>query len=98
MWLSQNGNAPGLSLATARALWKRKIITRMEVAMQDEESQSDVNPGLVEQRMDEAPVEHGGASAGGVEREGMQDGEVERETLRNGPVAEPEREDDGSSR
>lgn len=63
--------------------------------MQDEESQSDVNPGLVEQRLDEAPVEREGASAGGVEREGLQGGEVEREGLGGGPVAERESEDGG---
>ena len=63
--------------------------------MQDEESQSDVNPGLVEQRLDEAPVEREGASAEGVEREGLQGGEVEREGLGGGPVTEREREDGG---
>jgi hypothetical protein len=66
----------------------------MEGQMQDPESQSDVNPGLVEQRLDEAPVEREGLSAGGVEREGMQGGEVEREELRGAPV-EREREDRG---
>ena len=63
--------------------------------MQDPESQSDVNPGLVEQRMDEAPVEREAASAGGVEREGTQGGEVEREGLRAGPATEREGEDGG---
>jgi hypothetical protein len=67
----------------------------MEAAMQDPESQSDVNPGMVEQRMDEAPVEREGVSAGGVERDGTQGGEVEREALRGGPVTEREREDGG---
>ena len=47
--------------------------------MQDEASQSDVNPGMVEQRLDEAPVE----------REGLQRGDVEREGLRGGPATEP---------
>lgn len=64
--------------------------------MQDEESQSDVNPGKVEQRLDEAPVEREGVSSGGVEREGLQGGgDVEREGLRGGPVTEREREDGG---
>jgi hypothetical protein len=63
--------------------------------MQDRDSQSEVNPGMVEQRMDEAPVEREGASAAGVEREGTQGGEVEREELRGGPVTEREREDSG---
>ena len=63
--------------------------------MQDEESQSDVNPGMVQQRLDEAPVEREGDSAGGVEREGLQGGDVEREGLRGGPVIDREREDGG---
>lgn len=63
---------------------------------QDRESQSDVNPGNVERRLDEAPVEREGLqSGGGVEREGTQDGDVEREGLRGGPVTEREREDGG---
>ncbi|HEX6040351.1 hypothetical protein [Longimicrobium sp.] len=49
--------------------------------MQDRESQSDVNPGIVEQGLDEA----------GVEREGLQgDG-----GLRGGPITERERPDGG---
>lgn len=63
--------------------------------MQDEESQSDVNPGMVEQRLDEAPVEREGASAEGVEREGLQRGGVEREGLGGGSGTEREREDGG---
>ena len=63
--------------------------------MQDRESQSDVNPGIVEQRLDEAPVERESMSGGGVEREGLQGGDVEREGLRGGPVTEREREDGG---
>lgn len=63
--------------------------------MQDPESQSDVNPGMVERRLDEAPVEREGASEGGVEREGTQGGDVEREGLRGGPMTEREREDGG---
>lgn len=48
--------------------------------MQDRESQSDVNPGIVEQGLDDAPVEREGMQgSGGVEREGTQGGEVERE-------------------
>ena len=62
------------------------IITHTEAEMQDPESQSDVNPGMVEQRMDEAPVEREDVSAGGM---------VEREELRGGPVTEREREDGG---
>jgi hypothetical protein len=67
----------------------------MEAAMQDDESQSDVNPGMVEQRLDEAPVEREGVSAGGVEREGLQGGDVEREGLRGGPATEREGGDGG---
>jgi hypothetical protein len=64
--------------------------------MQDRESQSDVNPGLVEQRLDEAPVEREGMQgSGGVEREGTQGGEVEGEGMRGGPVTERERPDGG---
>jgi hypothetical protein len=73
---------------------------------QDRESQSDVNPGNVERRMDEAPVEREGLQGGGgveregtqdgaVEREGTQDGAVEREGLGDGPVTERERQDGG---
>jgi hypothetical protein len=61
---------------------------------QDRESQSDVNPGTVERRLDEAPVEREGLQ-GGVEREGAEGGDVEREGLRGGPVMEREREDGG---
>lgn len=54
--------------------------------MQDRESQSDVNPGIVEQELDDASVE----------REGLQgSGGVEREGLRGGPVTERERPDGG---
>ena len=64
--------------------------------MQDRESQSDVNPGVVQQRLDEANVEREGAQdgrgveregtqGGGVEREGSTGGDVEREGLRGGP-------------
>ena len=63
--------------------------------MQDQESQSDVNPGRVEQRLDEAGVEREGMQGGEVEREGMQGGEVEREGLRGGPVTEREGPDGG---
>jgi hypothetical protein len=64
--------------------------------MQDRESQSDVNPGIVEQQLDDAPVEREGMQGGsGVEREGTQDGDVEREGLRSGPVTERERPDGG---
>jgi hypothetical protein len=60
--------------------------------MQDRESQSDVNPGIVEQELDEAPVEREGMQgSGGVEREGTQDGEG----LRGGPITERERPDGG---
>jgi len=60
--------------------------------MQDRESQSDVNPGIVEKRLDDAPVEREGLQgSGGAEREGTQGGEVEREGLRGGPVTERER-------
>ena len=53
--------------------------------MQDLESQSDVNPGRVEQRLDDAPLEREGMQgSGGVEREGTQGGEVERESLQPG--------------
>jgi hypothetical protein len=53
--------------------------------MQDRESQSDVNPGRVEQRLDEAPVEREGMQGGGgVEREGTQGDEPERERLQHG--------------
>lgn len=62
--------------------------------MQDPESQSDVNPGIVEQRLDDAAVEREGVQeSGGVEREGTQGGDVEREGLRGGPVTERERPD-----
>lgn len=61
--------------------------------MQDEASQSDVNPGIVEQRLDEAPVEREGAPADGVEREGLQRGDVEREGLGGAPATEREGED-----
>lgn len=61
--------------------------------MQDRESQSDVNPGIVEQELDEAPVEREGTQgSGGVEREGTQSGD---EGLRGGPVTERERPDGG---
>jgi hypothetical protein len=64
--------------------------------MQDRESQSDVNPGIVEQGLDDASVEREGMQgSGGVEREGTQGGEVEREGLRGGPVTERERPDGG---
>jgi hypothetical protein len=53
--------------------------------MQDRESQSDVNPGIVEQGLDDASVE----------REGMQGGEAEHDGLRGGPVTERERPDGG---
>lgn len=59
--------------------------------MQDRESQGDVNPGNVEQQMDDAPVEREGVSAGGVERES---GEGD-EGLRGGPIVERERADGG---
>jgi hypothetical protein len=63
---------------------------------QDRESQSDVNPGNVERRLDEAPVEREGLQGGGgVEREGTQDGDVEREEPGDGPVMERERQDGG---
>lgn len=66
--------------------------------MQDRESQSDVNPGIVEQRLDEAPVEREGMQgSGGVEREGAQRGEVEPEGLRGGPATERERPDGGQT-
>ncbi len=64
--------------------------------MQDPESQSNVNPGLVERALDETPVEREGLQAsGGVEREGTQGGDVEREGLRGGPVTDRERPDGG---
>ena len=75
--------------------------------MQDRESQSDVNPGIVEQGLDDAPVEREGMQgsggveregmqgSGGVEREGTQGGEVEGEGMRGGPVTERERPDGG---
>jgi hypothetical protein len=63
--------------------------------MQDRESQSDVNPGIVEQGLDEAPVEREGMQgSGGVEREGTQGGGDE-DRLRGGPVTERERPDGG---
>jgi hypothetical protein len=52
--------------------------------MQDRESQSDVNPGIVEQGLDDA----------GVEREGLQ-GSGGDEGLRGGPITERERPDGG---
>jgi hypothetical protein len=58
--------------------------------MQDRESQSDVNPGIVEQEMDEAPVEREGMQGSGdVEREDTQGGDEGR----GGPVTERERPD-----
>lgn len=61
--------------------------------MQDRESQSDVNPGVVEQGLDDAPVEREGMQgSGGAEREGTQGGD---EGLRGGPVTERERPDGG---
>jgi hypothetical protein len=64
--------------------------------MQDRESQSDVNPGIVEQGLDDGSVEREGMQgSGGVEREGTQGGDVEREGLRGGPVTERERPDGG---
>ena len=63
---------------------------------QERESQSDVNPGNVERRLYEAPVEREGLQGGGsVEREGTEGGDVEREGLVGGPVMEREREDGG---
>ena len=65
--------------------------------MQDRESQSDVNPGNVERRLDEAPVEREGLQGGGrgVEREGTQGGDVEREGLGGGPGTPRESVEDG---
>ncbi|HYW11454.1 MAG TPA: hypothetical protein VE871_05835 [Longimicrobium sp.] len=61
--------------------------------MQDRESQSDVNPGIVEQDLDDASVEREGMQGGGgVEREGAQDDD---EGLRGGPITERERPDGG---
>lgn len=61
--------------------------------MQDRESQSEVNPGIVEQGLDDASVEREGMQgSGGVEREGTQGGD---EGLRGGPVTERERPDGG---
>ena len=61
--------------------------------MQDRESQSDVNPGIVEQGLDEASTEREGMQgSGGVEREGTQG---EGDGLRGGPVTERERPDGG---
>ncbi|HST62791.1 MAG TPA: hypothetical protein VLK84_29060 [Longimicrobium sp.] len=60
--------------------------------MQDRESQSDVNPGIVEQDLDDAPVEREGMQgSGGVEREGTQGDDG----LRGGPITERERPDGG---
>lgn len=60
--------------------------------MQDRESQSDVNPGIVEQGLDEAAVEREGLQgSGGVEREGTQGDDG----LRGGPVKKRERPDGG---
>jgi hypothetical protein len=61
--------------------------------MQDRESQSDVNPGIVEQGLDDAAVEREGMQgSGGVEREGTQGGDP---GLRGGPITERERPDGG---
>ncbi len=60
--------------------------------MQDRESQSNVNPGIVEQDLDDASVEREGMQgSGGVEREGTQGDEG----LRGGPITERERPDGG---
>lgn len=56
--------------------------------MQDRESQSDVNPGIVEQGLDDAEVD-GMQGSGGGEREGGDEG------LRGGPITERERPDGG---
>lgn len=56
---------------------------------QDREGQSDVDPGNVERRPDEAPVEREGLQGGGgVERQAMQGGDVEREGLGVAPAAD----------
>lgn len=61
--------------------------------MQDRESQSDVNPGIVEQELDDASVEREGMQgSGGVEREGTQGGGQE---LRGEPGTGRERPDGG---
>lgn len=56
--------------------------------MGQNESQESVNPGMVERRLDETPVEREdmAGSPGGVEREGMSDGgdPVERESASGG--------------
>lgn len=66
--------------------------------MQDRESQSDVNPGIVEQRLDDAPMEREGMQGSrGVERESMHGGEVEHEGMRGGPVTQRERTDGGQA-
>jgi hypothetical protein len=99
MYFSQDGNTVGACGLREDWLRRRRAIINREAEMQDRESQSDVNPGNVERKLDEAPVEREGLQGGGgVEREGMQDGEVEREGLRGGPVTERERTDDGSGR
>lgn len=56
--------------------------------MQDRESQSDVNPGIVEQGLDEAPMEREGMQGSGEGTQG-DDG------LRGGPITERERPDGG---
>lgn len=61
--------------------------------MQDRESQSDVNPGIVEQGLDDAGTEREGMQ-GGAQREGSQQG-AEPEGMRGGPILERERPDGG---
>src|SRR5688572_14093408 len=49
------------------------------------------NPGMVEQRLDETPVEREDMQGAGLEREGLQDGSTERESM-HGAGREVERE------
>jgi hypothetical protein len=54
--------------------------------MQDRESQSDVNPGIVEQRMDDAPTEQEGLRGGPVtERERPDGGQITQREAFDGP-------------
>jgi hypothetical protein len=71
--------------------------------MQDRESQSDVNPGIVEQGLDDAGARREAMQGSDAPREGTQGGDGRREAMqggdsegiRGGPITERERPDGG---
>jgi hypothetical protein len=73
-------------LAAQAAVWDN-------LATEDtmDRNQNESNPGLVEQRLDETPVEREGMQGAGLEREGLQGGSTERESM-HGAGREVERE------